>query len=45
VTQEALFRGIAQARPGNRTGDIGYAVQRYAETQGSRGSGTAWTMA
>jgi len=22
VTQEALFRGIAQARPGNRTGDI-----------------------
>src|SRR5689334_137493 len=34
VTQEALYRGIAQARPGARTGDIGYAVQRYAETHG-----------
>src|SRR5215472_3722200 len=34
VTKEALFRGIAQARPGNRTGDIGFAVQRYAEQQG-----------
>jgi methionyl aminopeptidase len=34
VTKEALYRGIAQARPGNRTGDIGYAVQRYAESQG-----------
>lgn len=34
VTQEALYRGIAQARPGARTGDIGYAVQRYAESHG-----------
>jgi methionyl aminopeptidase len=34
VTQEALYQGIAQARPGARTGDIGYAVQRYAEKQG-----------
>src|ERR1051326_7936390 len=34
VTQECLFRGIAQARPGNRTGDIGFVVQRYAESQG-----------
>jgi len=34
VTQEALFKGIAQAKPGNRTGDIGYAVQRYAESHG-----------
>lgn len=34
VTQEALFRGIAQARPGARTGDIGWAVQRYAESHG-----------
>src|SRR5579871_1848887 len=34
VTEEALYRGIAQARPGNHTGDIGYAVQRYAESHG-----------
>lgn len=34
VTQEALFKGIAQAKPGNRTGDIGYAVQRFAESHG-----------
>ena len=34
VTQEALYKGIAQAKPGNKTGDIGYAVQRYAETNG-----------
>lgn len=34
VTQEALYKGIAQARPGNKTGDIGYAVQRFAESQG-----------
>ena len=34
VTREALNRGIAQARPGNRTGDIGFSVQRYAESQG-----------
>jgi len=34
VTQEALYRGIAQARNGARTGDIGYAVQRYAESHG-----------
>jgi methionyl aminopeptidase len=34
VTQEALYQGIAQARPGCRTGDIGYAVQRYAERHG-----------
>ena len=34
VTQEALYQGIAQARPGARTGDIGYAVQRYAEQRG-----------
>jgi len=34
VTQEALYRGIAQAKPGARTGDIGFAVQRYAESHG-----------
>ncbi|MFA7601886.1 MAG: type I methionyl aminopeptidase [Novosphingobium sp.] len=31
VTHECLMLGIAQARPGNRLGDIGAAIQRYAE--------------
>jgi methionyl aminopeptidase len=31
VTYEALMRGIAQARPGNRLGDISHAVQSFAE--------------
>lgn len=31
VTREALYKGIAQARVGNRIGDIGAAVQRHAE--------------
>ncbi len=30
-TYEALAVGIAEARPGNTTGDIGYAVQKIAE--------------
>jgi methionyl aminopeptidase len=34
VTREALERGIAQARAGNHIGDIGHAVQTYAEAQG-----------
>ncbi|MBV8301159.1 MAG: type I methionyl aminopeptidase [Candidatus Dormibacteraeota bacterium] len=34
VTREALERGIAAARPGNHIGDIGHAVQAYAEAQG-----------
>jgi methionyl aminopeptidase len=34
VTQECLMAGIAAARPGNATGDIGHAVQRVAETAG-----------
>jgi methionyl aminopeptidase len=34
VTEECLYKGIAQAKPGNRTGDIGYAVQRHAEDAG-----------
>lgn len=34
VTQEALARGIAAAKPGNRIGDIGHAVQSYVEEQG-----------
>jgi methionyl aminopeptidase len=34
VTEEALRRGIAQARRGNRLGDISAAVQGYAEENG-----------
>lgn len=31
VTREALYRGIAQAVDGQRVGDIGHAIQTYAE--------------
>ena len=31
VTKESLFKGIEQVKPGNRIGDIGFAVQKYAE--------------
>ncbi|KQM22128.1 type I methionyl aminopeptidase [Novosphingobium sp. Leaf2] len=31
VTYECLMIGIAQAKPGNRVGDIGAAIQAYAE--------------
>lgn len=34
VTKEALKRGIAQAKAGNRLGDISAAVQKYAEENG-----------
>ena len=34
VTQECLAAGIAQARSGNTTGDIGHAVQQVAEAAG-----------
>lgn len=34
VTKEALYRGIAQAKSGNRLGDIGYAIQSFAEAEG-----------
>ncbi|MBQ1202527.1 MAG: type I methionyl aminopeptidase, partial [Loktanella sp.] len=34
VTHEALMLGIAAAKPGNTFGDIGYAIQSYAEAQG-----------
>jgi methionyl aminopeptidase len=33
VTYECLMLGIAQARPGNRLGDIGHAIQAHAEAQ------------
>lgn len=34
VTRESLMQGIAKARPGNTTGDIGAAVQKYVESHG-----------
>ena len=34
VTHEALMEGIAQAKPGNRIGDISHAVQHHAEQHG-----------
>lgn len=34
VTKESLYRGIAQAVPGNRIGDIGNAIQSYIENFG-----------
>jgi methionyl aminopeptidase len=34
VGEESLRRGIAQARPGNYIGDIGHAVQTWAEGAG-----------
>jgi len=34
VTQECLQRGIAAAQPGHHFGDIGAAIQAYAEGQG-----------
>jgi methionyl aminopeptidase len=33
VTYEAMMRGIAAIRPGARLGDIGHAIQSYAESQ------------
>ena len=34
ATKASLYKGIEQAVAGNRTGDIGYAVQSYAESYG-----------
>ncbi len=34
VTQEAMWRGIEAVRSGATLGDVGYAVQSYAEQQG-----------
>jgi methionyl aminopeptidase len=31
VTKQSLYEGIKSMRPGVRIGDVGYAVQRYAE--------------
>ena len=34
VTRESLYMGVKQAVKGNRTGDIGNAVQKYVEARG-----------
>ncbi len=34
VTKESLYKGIEQAREGNRVGDIGNAIQTYCESHG-----------
>lgn len=34
VTEESLYRGIAQARPGNRLYDISHAIQTMVESNG-----------
>lgn len=34
VTKKALYLGIEQAKVGNRIGDIGHAIQTYAEKEG-----------
>ena len=34
VTKKALYKGMEQARHGNRLGDIGHAIQTYAEGEG-----------
>jgi methionyl aminopeptidase len=34
VTQEAMWKGIAQVRPGARLGDIGFAIERHAKKNG-----------
>jgi len=33
TTREAMHKGIEQVRPGARLGDIGYAIQQYAESR------------
>jgi methionyl aminopeptidase len=34
VTEQSLYEGIDKMRPGNRVGDISFAIQRYVESQG-----------
>ena len=31
VTEKALYIGLAEVKPGNRVGDIGYAISKYAK--------------
>jgi len=34
VTYTAMWKGIAQVRPGSHLGDIGQAIQRFVENEG-----------
>jgi methionyl aminopeptidase len=34
VTEESLYRGLKQAKPGNRIGDISHAIQTFVEDAG-----------
>lgn len=34
VTEEALYKGLEMAKPGNRVGDISNAIQTYVEAHG-----------
>lgn len=34
VTEESLYQGLEQARPGNRLSDISHAIQAYVEAHG-----------
>ena len=34
ITFSSMWEGINQVKPGNTTGDIGYAIQNYAESMG-----------
>ena len=34
ITEECLYKGIEQAVPGNRVGDISYAIQSHGESNG-----------
>ena len=34
VTYKAMWKGIKQVKPGNTIGDIGYAIQSFAESHG-----------
>ena len=34
VTEEALYIGLEQVKPGNRVGDIAYAIETYVESHG-----------
>ncbi|MDQ7917494.1 type I methionyl aminopeptidase [Mesonia sp. MT50] len=34
VTKDSLYKGIKEFKIGNRVGDVGYAIQKYAEDHG-----------
>ncbi|ALC83355.1 MULTISPECIES: type I methionyl aminopeptidase [Bacillus] len=34
VTEESLYRGLQEAKPGNRLSDLSHAIQSYAEGEG-----------